>query len=383
MKRIRKVFIYYVLLSKRFLKKISFVLLLCAVPVLVLGMKNVSGKDAGMLDILLYLEDPEDETARSLADKLLNSESVITYQLAEDEESARKMVSRGEADALWIFKDDLANRTQKIISRGMKGEGILTVVEREDNVAMQLARIKLFGTMYPVLSYALCKDFARSDLDIEATDEELRSYFEAHDNESELFVLDYIDGEGEKKAEKQNYLTAPLRGMLALLIILGGFAADMFFMQDKEQGILDAFSAKRRQWAIYIYQLAAMIPVTMAVLAALYLIRDFAGLGRELLLLVLYLADSMVFCNLVRKLCGTAGHLGAAIPILILGMLVICPIFFYFRDLRMVQCLLPPFYYLNAAHTGPDAADMAVMLLYAGIGGMVDILTGWLGRRKA
>ncbi|MGN0401119.1 MAG: ABC transporter permease [Acetatifactor sp.] len=383
MRKIRHVFLYYALLSKRFFKKLSFVLLLCAVPLLVLCLKNVSGKDTGMLDILLYMENPEEEEVQNLTDKLLNSDSVITYSMVEDVETGRRMVSRGEADALWIFKEDFVNRTQEIISKGMKGEGILTVVEQEDNVAMQLARIKLFGAMYPVLSYALCKDFAYSDLGIEADDEELRSYFQSYDNESELFLLDYIDGEGTPAAQKQNYLTAPLRGMLALLIILCGFAADMFFMQDREQGVLDAFPVKRRQWAVYIYQLAAMIPVTVAVLVALYLIRDFTGVGRELLLAALYLLDCMVFCNLVRKLCGTAGRLGAAIPILILGMLVICPIFFNFRNLRMIQYFLPPFYYLNAAHVSLEAMDIAGMLLYVAVGGAVDFVTGRIGLHKA
>ena len=78
MRQIRHFFLYYALLSKRFFKKFSFIILLCTVPLLVLGLKNVSTEDTGMLKILLYAEDPEDETVRELTAKMLKEDSVIT-----------------------------------------------------------------------------------------------------------------------------------------------------------------------------------------------------------------------------------------------------------------------------------------------------------------
>ena len=383
MRQIRHFFLYYALLSKRFFKKFSFIILLCTVPLLVLGLKNVSAEDTGMLKILLYAEDPEDETVRELTAKMLKEDSVINYQSVEDVDTGKRMVARGEADALWIFRDDFINRAEKIISTGRKGGGVITVIEREENVAMQLARVKLFGIMYPDLSYALCKNFVKSELGIEATDEELKNYFKSSGNEEKIFNLELVEGDAAGITEKQNYLTAPLRGMLALMIILCGLAAEMYYLQDKEHGILDAFSLRRRQRSVYVYQMAAMIPVAAAIFAALYLIRDFTGVGRELLLLSLYLLDSVFFCNLVRKLFGTAGRLGAAIPILILGMLVVCPIFFYFRNLSAIQNLVPTFYYLRYSCVRLELGDIGKMLLYALIGGALDMITDWFARSRA
>lgn len=373
MRGIRQVILYYVLLSKRFLKKLSFILLLCAIPVLALCLRNVSEQDSGMIRIALCMEDPEDETVRALVEELTNANSIMRCFPVEKEAEARKMVVRGDVDAAWIFQKDFMGKIKEMVANGMKGDGPILVVEQEDNIVLQLARIKLFGVLYPSLSYALFQDFAYSDLGVEATEEELRSYYELFEKKDDLFRFAY-SGSKENPVAQSNYMTAPLRGMLAILIILCGFAADMFFLQDEAGGVLDAFSLKTRRRSAYIYQLAAMVPAAVAVLTALFLLGDFTGAAGELLLMILYLADCMVFCNLIRCLSGTARCLGAGIPILTLGMLVICPVFFNLRQLRAVQNLLPPYYYLSAAHTGPGSHEITSMALFAVIGAAMSIL---------
>lgn len=369
MKKLKHDILFYVLLSKRFFKKSCFILLLCAVPLLVLCLKNVSGQESGMLKIVLCMEDPEDETVQELVEELTSAESVLRCFLAEGEETAQNMVRDGEADAAWIFQRDFSGKIEDIIGGNGEGEAPVTVIEREDTVVLQLARIKLFGVLYPSLSYALYRDFANGDLGMgeTASEEELRAFYEANAVERKLFRMVGFDVKGTYK-EQQNYLTAPLRGMLTLLILLCGLAADMFFLQDAESGALDGTSLKDRQKKVYVYQLAAMMPTAVVVLSALFLTGDFTGAGKELLLMALYLADCMVFCNLVRKIAGSAQRLGACIPILLLGMFVLCPVFFTIRRLKLVQYLLPPFYYLNAVYTDLKMNDIMAMSAFAAIG---------------
>lgn len=373
MRGIRRAVLYYALLSKRFLKKLSFLLLLCAVPVLSLCLRNASQENSGMLKVALCMEDPEDETVRTLVEELLHADSVLRCFPVETEETARKMVQSGEADAAWIFQEGFTGRIDEMIADGMRGEGPILVVEQEDNVVLQLARIKLFGALYPSLSYALFRDFVRSDLRIDVPEEELKSYYEVYDEERDLFRFAHSGAE-ERFVEEVNYVTAPLRGMLAILILVCGLAADMFFLQDGAAGVLDAFSLRTRRRKVCIYQLAAMAPAAVAVLVALFLLGDFTGMAEELLLMTLYLADCMVFCNLVRILSGTAERLGAGIPILTLGMLVVCPVFFNLRQLRAVQCFLPPYHYLNAAHVGVGGHEALVMVLFAVAGAWMNVL---------
>lgn len=373
MRGIRRTILYYGLLSKRFLKKLSFVLLLFAVPVLALCLRNVSEQNSGMLKIALCMEDPEDEAVRKLAEELIDADSVMKCFLVEGEDAARKMVMSGEVDAAWIFRSGFTGRIKEMIANNMKGDGPILVVEQEDNVVLQLARIKLFGVIYSTLSYAMFQDFVHRDLGVDVAEGELRTYYEAYGEEKNLFQF-ATAGANTQVETPSNYMIAPLRGMLAILIVVCGLAADMFFLQDEASGVLDAFSMRMRRRSIYIYQLAAMVPAAVAVLAALLLLGDFTGTASELLLMILYLADCMVFCNLIRRLCGTAGCLGAGIPILTLGMLVVCPVFFNLGQFHTVQYLLPPYYYLSAARVGPGSHEIAVMALFAVIGAAMDIL---------
>lgn len=103
MRKIKQGILFYRMLSKRFFKKYSFLLLLCAVPVLAFCLKNVSEQESGMLHIVLCLEDKSDEAAERVAEKLMSEESILHYCIVEGQDTAKKMVQDGEADAAWIF----------------------------------------------------------------------------------------------------------------------------------------------------------------------------------------------------------------------------------------------------------------------------------------
>lgn len=373
MRRIKQSILLYVLLSKRFLKKISFLLLLLAVPVLVLCLKNVSCQESGILHIAICLEDKEDETAARVAAELMSEESVLYYSMVENQETAKKLVQDGEVDAAWIFRSDFREKIEKLTEKEMEGEAPILVLEQEDNVALQLSRIKLFGSLYPDLSFALYRNFARDDLSVgeEVSEDNLRELYEMTNMERNLFRVACLDSEEQEGASPRSLLTAPLRGMLALLVILGGLSTGMLFLQDEEKGVLDGVSLRKRGKRLYFYQLAAMVPIAVAVLCGLYLSGEFKGMGREILLMILYLADCMVFCNLFRKICGTAGRLGTCIPILMLGMFVLCPVFVNLGKFRPLQYLLPPFYYLSALG---DGRWIKGMLCYGIVGTVINLL---------
>ena len=80
----------------------------------------------------------------------------------------------------------------------------------------------------------------------------------------------------------------------------------------------------------------------------------------EILLLLLYGLSCAGFAEVLRGLLGTAGRLGAALPLVLLAGLALCPIFLNVHRLPAVQILLPPFYYLNGAHSGRFAAYLAL-----------------------
>ena len=89
---------------------------------------------------------------------------------------------------------------------------------------------------------------------------------------------------------------------------------------------------------------------------------------------------SAAFCELIRSFCPSEAQMGALIPVLMVAMLVLCPVFLNFRLLQPVQYLLPPFYYLNAVHS---AAYLCGMMLYTAAAVVLAMVFSGMKRRRA
>lgn len=97
--------------------------------------------------------------------------------------------------------------------------------------------------------------------------------------------------------------------------------------------------------------------------------------------MALFLADAAVFCGICRRVCGSALKLGASIPILMLGMFALCPVFFTVNKLKVLQYLLPPYYYLNGVQRGFSGSYVIWMTGYA-LAGYVLLKIGGMLREK-
>lgn len=362
MKKIRKTLLLFLLLSKRLLKKMSFRLLLCGVPLLALGMRCLSAGDSGILHIVLCQEAPSDVLSGEIVGRLAAEGSVIRYTLVERAEEAYACVESGRADAAWIFPEDMQEKLDRYTDRKLREEGLIRVIEREDNVALRLAREKLFGALYSHTAYSLYRNFVRNDLGLAADEDTLLRDYEITAVEGSIFRRAYAGGDsGEPEAPAQDFLVAPVRGMLALLLLLCGLAATMYFQQDQEKGVLDAVPFRKRRGYLYLCQLAAVGMMAAAALAALGFSGVFGRWYRELAWIVVYSVMCAGFCSLLQRVCGSLRRLAALVPVLMLLSFVLCPVFFSVGKWKLFSCLLPPYYYLSVAQ---DGSYLYKMLFY-------------------
>jgi hypothetical protein len=58
-----------------------------------------------------------------------------------------------------------------------------------------------------------------------------------------------------------------------------------------------------------------------------------------------------LFANLIRRITIKKSLFCAVIPIIILITLVLCPIFLKVNNFRLMQLMLPIFYYLNSVYS--------------------------------
>ena len=299
---------WYLLINKRLFRKYSFILLLGIVPLFVTGIRVFSMEESGIVRIVLCQKDPKDELAAAMIEELMADTGVLRYVTCQDEREAMELVSEHEAEAAWIFAEDMRGNLQRMAERN-RCEPIVTVVEREDDVSMRFARQILINKIYSAFSYMIYESFVRENVDLDGlSDVELREAYSSTAVEGSLFQMEYLDGKREKK--EQSYVLMPLRGILALWFVLCGFAASLYFMQDEQSGIFLRVSRRYRLWSAYGVHAVILSDAAAVLIIACRLSGTFTVWGRELISILLFLCSTLMFCNLIRLLCHNPERLG-------------------------------------------------------------------------
>lgn len=345
---IRETIIRIWLLQKRLLKRRSFFLLLCLAPLFAAGVGRLSGEDAGIATVALYL--PEgDGTAEEISRRLFHDESVLRYLPCRDEEEARACVESKEADAAWIFEEDMEERLKELAVR-RRVRPVVTVLERRESVPLILGREILAAAIYPSFSYAVYEGYVREELGMEEmTEEALRAAYEQAAVEGSLFQMVYPD-ETPGEAEDYSYVQAPLRGILAIWLTFCGLASALWFMRDEEKGVYERMPVRKRLSASYMACAVFLADASVVMLIAVKLSGVFTDWKSEIVSCFVFAACVTAFVNLLRLFCRTPQRLGTALLPLGAAMLALCPVFLNLQHFRAGKMLLPPWYYLQSIH---------------------------------
>lgn len=357
-----KTILWFAMLSKRLYKKLSFLAILLLIPALVLGYLAAAQGDSGMMTVALAQEG-EDALASALIDSFDSSSQLIRYVDCTPAQ-AESMVRHGKADMAWIFSDDLAQHIADFAQAPTDKNAMVTVLVRQDDVTLKLAREALSGTLYSQISRQVYLDFIRENVPDLAgvSDEALLEYYNTRDITEELFAFDQNDP-AMANAQQVHYLTAPVRGLLAVVMVLCGMAAAMYYLEDRRRGTFGWVSTRRLPAVELGCQLVALVNVAAVVLAALALSGQTGVWYKEIIISLLYCLCCAGFCMMLRRLCGSVRVLGTLLPLLVVAMLLICPVFFDLGKLRSLQYLLPPTYYINALYSHKYSL---YMVLYTG-----------------
>lgn len=362
MSKVDKIVSWFFLLCKRTLKRTSFVVILCMIPLLAFGVNQMAKEEGGILCIAVALEPDADMIAKNLADSLLHQSSVIYYKGVDSEAEARALVQSGEADAAWLIPGKLQEKIKKFVEEGMEEDFyLLQIIEKEDNVALHLAREILFGKLYEPLAYEIYKQYLQTELLPESgmTEEEIRNAYYRWDVEENFFQFSYLNGEAQEVGT--DYLLLPMRGLLAIFVLLSGLAFSMYYMREEEQGCFVWTGMESSVVRCWSYHLPEMFLVNLAVLPALYFTGVFEGPGKEILLLGLYSIMTIGFCDVLRRVCKKISVFGMILPIVILLSLVLSPTFLRVDGLTFLKSLLPITYYFSALH---ESGKIIGMLLF-------------------
>ena len=361
----KRLFLWYGLMTKRLFRKPAFWVLLLCVPLLAGAMAAAASQDKSVVRIALVCA-TEDGAARRSADRLLTSDSLVRCTEFAAESDALAAVQSGKYDAAWIFRDETSDALDRFVSaRGTRGA--VLVVEREDTVFLRLAREQLAAALYPEASRKLFRSFLIERLGAAADAPE--AFFDRyyHYDMADDAIIIFARSDGSVPQAEADFLVAPVRGLLAVLLILTGLASALYYSEEERRGCFLRLSPFRRRCLPLLCHLAALFPAAFAALFALHLAGLLTAWPREIGLMLLYCLSAAVFSELLRRLCRSRILLGALIPVLIALMLALCPVFLDLKNLTPLRRLLPPYYYLNAIRSGQFAWQLGLFTCAAAI----------------
>lgn len=370
----KKLFMWFLLLNKRLFKKITYIAILFLIPVLVF-LFSLSAKESGsVVNIVLAPEDTQDTFASQIIQELCQDSIVISFQVAEPE-YAMELVASGKADAAWIFPADLQSRLRNYIYEEKNSDGFIRIVEREQTIPQRLAREKLSAVLHRQTVRITFLKYIRqiAPESQEMSDEKLLTYLENTDVSGELFA--FYDLDGNRREDSANFLTTPIRGLLAVLATVGAVVTAMYYQSDLDRGIFSLLPERHRSFGEFGYQMISSVNILTFVTAALLITGWNVRIGAELLICILFGISCALFGMLLRSVFGGRRGLAVFLPVLVIVMLAVCPIFFDVGSVRKIQLLLPPTYYINSAY---NSRYLIYLVIYDIILLVVCTLLNWL-----
>ena len=354
---IRRLPVWYIMLNRRLLRKWSFVLVLLAAPLMVIAMNALSGGSKGVLRIILC-NAAGTEISSQIIDELLGSETVIQYEKAESENAARDMLEHGNADAIWIFDEEIGNVLSEAAA-SHRVKPVVNVVEREDSIPLMLARERLYSVIYPYYNYQIYVNYVHDEIaGNDITDDALYKTYEGNKAEEKLFRRKYIDGQDAEG--NSDYLLAPIRGMLAVWLVLCGLVSCIYYMLDRKNGIFDRVSNRHGVLIELGYHMVIIIIAAVIMMAGLIFSGITTSFINELVCMLAFMYVTAAYCCLVRRLCRTTGIMAVVIPCLIIMMLGLSSAFISLRVFSYFRFLHPVYLYLTAVYSSEKLIEMLV-----------------------
>ena len=357
----KRLLLWFLMLNKRLYKKITYLGILLLIPLMVFVFSIAAQEPSGIATIIIGREDPNDPVTAGIVEQLKSEAIVLSIQEAAPNQ-ALEQVKAGKADAAWIFPADMQGKLRAFVNEEDNSTEFIKVVEREQTVVLRLAREKLSGAVFERVAKMMYLDKVRDNLPEmkDKPDQEILAYMDKTGVTGELFA--FYDIYGNVREESGNYLTTPLRGMLAILATISAVVTAMYYQKDQERGIFALLPERTRIFGELGYQMISSVNILAFVMIALFSAGLNVALWHELVLFILFSLCCALFGMAVRTVFGGGRILAVLIPILALVMFVVCPVFFDIAELQKIQLLFPPTYYVTGAY---NYMYLLYMVLYS------------------
>lgn len=337
---------WYRLLLKTWVKKKSSWIQLAGMLLVVLLIAQIRIPDINNTAIGLCNKDGE--FVQDIVDDLQNGESVFQFEIYEDEEEMKQAVIRGKLESGFIFEKGL----EQDLKKGKKKK-LITVIKTPLTTKGAVAQETVFAAFLERYSEVILLEqeeqvFGRESEKIsEALLEKNQEYL----NSDELFRIDFEEVVGNAKETEKGTDTFPVRGMAALLIFV------MILIEhgkkfEQRDCIFEKALTKREEMCFEFlrYVSAATIPAFIS-LILMFATGNGAFILKEILGMMLFVVVLGIWMLFVGKLFRNGTTYASWIMTLVVGNLLLCPVFMnvaeYVPAIGYLGCFFPVGIYLK------------------------------------
>lgn len=317
--------LWFYLSLKRQTKRLFFLLLLLALPVVLWFFQKAEQGEEERIAIALYVG--ESDWNRQIADELLSGGHSFEFYMSSSEEELREDVAARRAECGYIFSEDL----QEKMETGRYKRSIILVTAPSTAVD-KLSSEVVFSGLFSVWGRDLLETYSREGEPFQGEQEvwrRLEPMYNAYLENGSTFAFQYETEGGTQIGKPSMKQTFPVRGIVAVFIFVIGLTAAVTACEDEKRGLFSTLSGIRREAAVLaclaapvslacVSGLASLI-VSQEIEKALWLLEGLRLLGYGGMCTLF----SWGLCRIVKNPLAVA----CLIPFFAAGSLVFCPIF--------------------------------------------------------
>lgn len=318
------------LFMKRGFKKISFMLILVALPILCYFLKSTVKEEGISLKAGIYIES-ESELTGQIKEHLIHNYESVSFEECATLSELKDKVASNTYECGYVFDKDFE---EKLSQNNL--DKIVTLYSSPSTFMASLANEYVFSEIFQ--KYAvneLVEYISSQDIftikDMAALSNELHTMYEGYLNSDDTFTFRYITADNEtidNTSLLSSYVLFSVRGIIALLIMFVSFIGTLNLYKDTKVGIFLSFGKVTgllcKLSEIFSLTFIAGISGFMSIM--LCGLSD--GLMQEVSRMLLYVLICTVYCFIIYKIVPSTYAFAALIPVFILGSILFCRIFF-------------------------------------------------------
>ena len=292
----------------------------------------------------------ESDVLRRLLDR---DEGMFSFKEKENEEELTDDVAAGKSECAFVipasFFEDM---------RRGKTKGLITQISSPGSTLGAVAAETLYARLYPECAKRRMGDYFTKESAIAGYSPELfdiNDVYETYEriyNGGGTFSFDYEGGREYSRPAVSDVALSPVRGLLAVLVMLSGLCGLMTYYSYAENPVYAKLSVR------VVLCLAPMLIAALVSFLTLTFVKGIpgvdrtpAGLGGELANMILYVVICLLFMMILGLVPGMGRMLPAFIPVYVLCCLVLTPVFIDVTSIsplfKKVSYFLLPGWYLR------------------------------------